>query len=96
MEKWEKMWAPRGVKDTTRRHTESGNVGPQGLTETESPTKKHAGARLRPHTHVKLMSSLDFILQISRPFPHEVVTVSDFVVCHWIPFPPLDCLVWSE
>ena len=34
----------RGVKDTTRRPTESTNLGPWGLTDTEPPTKEHAGA----------------------------------------------------
>ena len=32
----------RGVKDTTRRPTESTNLGPWGLTETEPSTKEHA------------------------------------------------------
>jgi hypothetical protein len=30
------------IKDTTRRPTELINLGPWGLTETESPTKEHA------------------------------------------------------
>jgi hypothetical protein len=33
----------KGVKDT-RRPTESTNLGSWGLTETEPPTKEHAGA----------------------------------------------------
>jgi hypothetical protein len=32
-----------GVKNTTRRCTESTNLCPWQLTETEPPTKKHAG-----------------------------------------------------
>ena len=32
------------VKDITRRPTESSNLDPWGLTETEPPTKEHAGA----------------------------------------------------
>ena len=42
----------RGVKDTTRRPTESTNLGTQGLTETEPPTKEHAGAGASPSPHV--------------------------------------------
>ena len=32
----------REVKDTTRKPTESTNLGPWGLTETEPPTRKPA------------------------------------------------------
>jgi hypothetical protein len=39
------------VKDTTRRPTESTNLSPGGLTETEPPTKEHAGDGPRPPTH---------------------------------------------
>jgi hypothetical protein len=42
----------RGAKDTTKRPSESINLGPWGLTETEPPTKEHAGTGLRPHTHL--------------------------------------------
>ena len=38
----------RGVKDTTRRPTESTNLGTWKLTETEPPTKEHAGLGLGP------------------------------------------------
>lgn len=31
----------RGVKDITRRPTQSANLGPWELTETEAPTKEH-------------------------------------------------------
>ena len=33
-----------GVKNTTKRYTESTNLGLWGHTETEPPTKEHAGA----------------------------------------------------
>jgi hypothetical protein len=32
----------RGVEDTTRKPTDSTNLGPQGLTETEPTTREHA------------------------------------------------------
>ena len=41
-----------GVKDPTRTPTESTNLDPWGLTETESPTKEHAGAGPRTLTHL--------------------------------------------
>jgi hypothetical protein len=41
-----------GVKDTTRRPTESTKLGPWVLTEAESPSKEYAGARPRPPTHL--------------------------------------------
>jgi hypothetical protein len=37
-----------GFKDTTKRPKELTNLGSWGLTETESPTKEHAGARSKP------------------------------------------------
>jgi hypothetical protein len=36
------------VKYTTRKPTESTNLGPERLIETESLTKEHAGTRNRP------------------------------------------------
>jgi hypothetical protein len=41
-----------GVKDTTRRPTESSNLGPWGLTVTGPPTKEHAGVGPRSPTHL--------------------------------------------
>jgi hypothetical protein len=38
------------IKDTTRRPTESTNMGPWGLTEPGPPTREHAGAGPRPPT----------------------------------------------
>jgi hypothetical protein len=48
LKSWESIEAARGIKDTTRRPTESTNLGPEGLTETEPPTKEHAWAEPRP------------------------------------------------
>ena len=56
------MWKPQGrietasvVKDTTRRPTESTNLSPWGLTETELPTKEHAEPGPRsPHTFLNV------------------------------------------
>ena len=42
----------RGVKDTTRRPTESTNLDPEELTESELPTKEHAGLNLGPPTYL--------------------------------------------
>jgi hypothetical protein len=39
------------VEDSTRRFTESNNLGIWGLTETEPPTKKQTGAGLMPLIH---------------------------------------------
>jgi hypothetical protein len=38
----------RGLTDTTRRPTESANLGPERLTETEPPAKEHAWLDLDP------------------------------------------------
>jgi hypothetical protein len=43
-EKKDKTEGTRGYKDTTRRPTTITNLGSWGLTETEPPSKKHAGA----------------------------------------------------
>ena len=43
---------PGGVKDTTRRHTESTNLGPLRLTEPEPQIKEHAGFGPRSPTHL--------------------------------------------
>ena len=40
------------VNTTTRRPTESTNLGPQELTEPRLPTREHAGAGPRPPTHL--------------------------------------------
>lgn len=53
---WEVLWKSRGQRieragggeDTTKRLTESTNLGPWGLTENETPTKEHAGAASLP------------------------------------------------
>jgi hypothetical protein len=50
-EDWGVMWKS-GLKDTTRRLTESSNFDPWGLIETELLTKEHAGAGPRPLTHL--------------------------------------------
>jgi hypothetical protein len=49
------------VKDTTRRPTESTNLGPYWLTETEIATKEHVVARLKLPTHLQQMCSLGFM-----------------------------------
>lgn len=54
----------RGVKDTTRttrRLTESTNMGLQRLTEPGPPTKEHVRAGTRYPTHLKQMCSLLFM-----------------------------------
>ena len=40
-----------GIKDTTKKPTESTNLGPWGLTEMELPAKEHAvtGPRFRTY-----------------------------------------------
>ena len=41
MEEWERRnVGARGAGDTTRKPTESTNLGPLGLTETELPTRE--------------------------------------------------------
>jgi hypothetical protein len=50
-----------GVKDTTRRPTESTNLGPWRVTETEPPTQEHVWTRPRPPTNMKQMCSLVFV-----------------------------------
>jgi hypothetical protein len=40
-----------GVKDTTRKPTESTKLSPWGLTETEPPTREHTGAAPRLPTY---------------------------------------------
>ncbi|EDM10889.1 rCG63609 [Rattus norvegicus] len=39
--------------NTMRRQTESTNLGPRELIETEPPTKEHARAGPKPPTHLK-------------------------------------------
>jgi hypothetical protein len=39
---------PRGVKFTTGRTAESNTLVPWELTDTETPTREHAGAGLKP------------------------------------------------
>lgn len=51
----------RGVSDTTRKPTESTNLGPRGLTETEPPTKDHARTGPRSPAHIEQMHSLVFV-----------------------------------
>jgi hypothetical protein len=41
----------RKIKNTSRRPTESTNLGSWGLTETKPPMKEHAWARPRPPIH---------------------------------------------
>ena len=41
-----------GDRDSTRRPTESTNLGPWRFTETEPPTKEYAGTGLGPPTHL--------------------------------------------
>jgi hypothetical protein len=43
MEEWRIELSKQKVKDTTRRPTESINLGPWNLTETEPLTKEQAG-----------------------------------------------------
>jgi hypothetical protein len=59
--KEEKIQGSIEVKDTTRKPTESTNLGLQGLTETEPPTKEHICDRLKPSTHMELMCSIVFM-----------------------------------
>jgi hypothetical protein len=42
----------RGVNNNTKQCTESTNLGPCELTETETPTKEQAWTRPRPPTHM--------------------------------------------
>jgi hypothetical protein len=42
----------REVKDTTRKSTESINLDPQGITESEPPTREHIWNGTRPSTHI--------------------------------------------
>lgn len=42
----------RGIKDITRKPTESTNLIPWKFTETELPTKELPWDRLRPPTHL--------------------------------------------
>ena len=44
--------AARGVKDTARKPTESTNLDPQGLTETEPLTQRHARDGPRPTAYL--------------------------------------------
>ena len=41
-----------GDKDSTRRPTESTNLDPWGLPETEPPTKELTWSELRPPVHI--------------------------------------------
>ena len=74
----------RGVKDTTRRPTESTNLDPEELTESELPTKEHAGAESR--TPNILVTDVQLGLHVC-PLRTGVAAVSDSDACHWIPFP---------
>ena len=41
-----------GIKDNTGRRTDSTNLGPGDLTQTEPSTKEHTGAGPRPATYL--------------------------------------------
>ena len=56
------------------------NLGPQGLTETEPPTREHAGLGLAYVAGVQLGLH-------PSPLTMGVGTVSDSVACLWILFP---------
>jgi len=67
------------VKDTTRRPSQlTWEHG--GLTETEPPTKEHAGAGpMPPHTFV---ASIQFVGSLTVGLGAS----TDSVACYWIPF----------
>jgi hypothetical protein len=82
---------PAGVvKETTRRPKESTHLAPCGLIGTEPlPTKEPSESGPKPHT---------FVADVQLDFHVGLLTigagdVSDSVVCHWISFPYLNCLV---
>jgi hypothetical protein len=73
-----------GVKDTTRRLTESTNLGLWGLTEPGLPTREHAGAG--PSPRPTFVAKVQLGLHVG-PLTSEAGAVSVSVPCHWVPFP---------
>jgi hypothetical protein len=72
-----------GVKDTMRRATESTNLGPWGLTEPGTPTRKLVGAGTRPHPYPFVVN-----VQLGFHVGHRTNGAEAVLVpCHWIPFP---------
>ena len=72
-----------GIWYITRRPTESTNLGPWQLTETEPPTKELAWAGPRaPPVLERCATDLHV-----GPLTIGGGAVSDSVACHWIPFP---------
>ena len=87
----ERIKAAGGVKDTTRRPTESTNLDPWELTENHQP-KSTQGLDLGPlHTWSRCVFGLHV-----GPLRSGVEDVSDSVSCHWMPLPYLDCLVGPQ
>lgn len=50
-----------GVKDATRRRTDSANLRPWELTKTKLLTEEHLGAEPKHSTHMKQMCTLVFM-----------------------------------
>jgi hypothetical protein len=88
MKKWgDRIEQTRGVMNTTRRPTESTNMGPWGLTKIKPPTKEHAAAG--PSPPYTFVANVQLCLH-AGPLTIVVESVSDFAACHWILLPYLD------
>ena len=77
---------PGGDGDSTRRSTESTNLDPLGLSETEPPTKEHMSAEanpILPHTYVADVQ----LGHLVNPPTTGFVAYPDSVVCWWILIP---------
>ena len=82
----------RGVKDTTRRPTESTSLSLCELTETELPTKEHAGTRPSPPHAPIFVADVQVGLHVG-PLTIGEDAVSDSVPAIGFPLPYLNCLV---
>lgn len=78
-------WESQRGEDTTRRPTESTNLGSWGLTHHGVLTRKQAGAGPTPYSFA---TNVQLGLPVcSLPSGKGAVSVS--VLCQWIPFPEL-------
>jgi hypothetical protein len=79
----ERFKGARGLKDTSRKATESTNLSLQVLIETGLPIRVHAWDGLRPSANMKHLCSLVFMWT----FNFGTGDVSGYTACLWIHCP---------
>jgi len=77
---------PEGERNCIRRRTESTNLNPWEVSETEPPTKEHTWAGPRPPPLFTFVADVQLSLHVG-PQPMGAVAVPKAVACLWNPFP---------